>query len=183
MALEFSWAGEAARHVGTVVHELLQRIAQQGVQHWDAQRIASLRPYYGAALLCHGVMNDALDNAIAQVEQSLLRTLDDERGRWILAAGHQESACELALSGVLHERVVRMVIDRTFVDENGTRWVIDYKTGSHEGGDVDAFLDREQVRYQQQLERYAALLRLQDERPICLGLYFPMLQGWRSWEA
>jgi ATP-dependent helicase/nuclease subunit A len=182
-ALEFSWAGETARHVGTVVHELLQRIAQQGGQHWDAQRIASLRPYYGAALLRHGVMSGALDNAIAQVEQSLLQTLDDERGRWILDVGHQESACELALSGVLHDRVVRVVIDRTFVDENGTRWIIDYKTGSHEGSDADAFLDREQLRYQQQLECYAALLRLQDERPIRLGLYFPLLQGWRSWEV
>ena len=40
----------------------------------------------------------------------------------------------------------------------GARWIADYKTSSHEGGDVDAFLDRERVRYEAQLARYAAAL-------------------------
>ncbi len=181
-ALEFSWAGETARHVGTVVHELLQRIAQQGLQYWDERRIVSQRNYYRSALLRLGVMSDEVEAAATRVEQSLRQTLRDERGRWILNERHRDSACELALSGVIEDRVLRVVIDRTFVDENGTRWIIDYKTGGHEGGDVDTFLDSEQLRYQQQLERYAGLIRLQDERPIRLGLYFPLLQAWRTWE-
>jgi hypothetical protein len=42
---------------------------------------------------------------------------------------------------------------------------------------LDAFLDREQERYRGQLERYAAVLRKLDARPIRLGLYFPLLGG------
>ena len=38
-------------------------------------------------------------------------------------------------------------------------------------------------RYRAQLERYAALLRGLDRRPVRLGLYFPLLKGWREWEA
>jgi len=30
-AIEFSWAGETARHIGTVVHRWLQRIANDGL--------------------------------------------------------------------------------------------------------------------------------------------------------
>jgi ATP-dependent exoDNAse (exonuclease V) beta subunit len=75
-----------------------------------------------------------------------------------------------------------MVIDRTFVDDNGTCWIIDYKTGSHRGGSVDEFLDQEQVRYRQQLERYANAMSKMEDRPIRLGLYFPLLGGWREWE-
>ena len=52
------------------------------------------------------------------------------------------------------------------------RWVVDYKTGTHEGGDLEAFLDREQERYRKQLEQYAALMRMLDNRPVKLGLYF-----------
>ena len=44
------------------------------------------------------------------------------------------------------------------------------------------FLDCEQQRYRVQLDRYAALMRRIDERPVKLGLYFPLLKGWREWE-
>ena len=37
---EFVWAGQAAAHVGTVVHRYLQRIAEQGLERWSAQRVA-----------------------------------------------------------------------------------------------------------------------------------------------
>jgi hypothetical protein len=67
------------------------------------------------------------------------------------------------------------------VDDNGVRWIIDYKTSTHEGGGRDAFLDNERGRYHDQLERYAALVRRMDSRPIRLGIYFPLLQGWREW--
>ena len=46
-----------------------------------------------------------------------------------------------------------------------------------------ALTDREQERYRGQLERYAAVLKKLDARPIPLGLYFPLLDGWREWGA
>jgi hypothetical protein len=47
----------------------------------------------------------------------------------------------------------------------------------------EEFLDREQQRYRGQLEKYAAVLKKLDPRPVRLGLYFPLLGGWREWEA
>jgi len=179
--LEFIWTSETARHVGTVVHALLQRIAQQGMQHWDKKRISELRPCYRASLLRHGVMQEEVDAAVERVEKSLLLTLQDQRGRWIVDDQHQDSRCEYAVSGVIYDRVMRVVIDRTFIDADDRRWIIDYKTGSHEGGNVEEFLDSEQERYRNQLQRYAALMRLQDDRQIQLGLYFPLMQAWRAW--
>jgi hypothetical protein len=73
-------------------------------------------------------------------------------------------------------------IDRTFVAE-GRRWIVDFKTSQHEGGDVDAFLRSEMERYAPQLERYARALAETDARPIELGLYFPLLGQLRSWHA
>ena len=48
---------------------------------------------------------------------------------------------------------------------------------------VDTFLDQQQERYREQLEKYGALMELHDDRPMKLGLYFPLLQGWREWEC
>jgi ATP-dependent helicase/nuclease subunit A len=179
-ALEFSWAGETARHVGTVVHRWLQRIAEDGAEGWDEQRIKALIPAIRAALAAKGVGDTELDDAVARASRALINCVADERGRWIL--GHQAQArSEWRLTGVSGGRLAGIVIDRSFVDAGGERWIIDYKTSVHEGADVEAFLDNEFERYRGQLERYARMLHSGGEQRIRLGLYFPLLGGWREW--
>ena len=68
------------------------------------------------------------------------------------------------------------VIDRLFLDSNGTRWVVDYKTSRHVGADSEGFLDQEQKCYSAQLDAYAAALGGASR-----GLYFPLHAGWREW--
>ena len=131
------------------------------------------------ALCAEGLNGEKLDEAVTRVASALQNAMSDDRGCWILS-GHQDDAWESALSTVVEGRVRHFVLDRTFVD-GPTRWIIDYKTGTHEGGGRDAFLDNEQVRYSAQLEEYARAMQHIDPRPIHLGLYFPLLQGWREW--
>jgi hypothetical protein len=57
----------------------------------------------------------------------------------------------------------------------GTRWIIDYKTSSHTGGDLLGFLDNEASRYREQLLRYKAAMAMNESRPIKTALYFPLL--------
>ncbi len=178
--IEFSWVGETARHVGSVVHRWLQRIAGDGLGGWDAARIRALRKTFSDELVASGLSADAVGAASGRVADTLERTLADARGRWLLGP-HDDAQSEVQLTGVTEDGVVNIVMDRTFVDEHGTRWIVDYKTGVHEGGDMESFLDRERERYRAQLERYAALMRGLDRRPIRLGLYFPLLGGWREW--
>jgi ATP-dependent exoDNAse (exonuclease V) beta subunit len=180
-AVEFEWASETIRHVGTVVHRVLQHIAREGMERWGVERLQRMQPVFARLLAELGVPEAQRAEAVARVERALARTLDDARGRWLLDAAHAEARSELALSGVLDGDIVNVVLDRTFVDENGTRWIADYKTSAHEGGGLDEFLDREQDRYRLQLERYARLMARLDPRPIRLGLYFPLLGGWREW--
>jgi len=79
--------------------------------------------------------------ASQQVEEALLNMIKDERGQWLLSAEHQQQHNEYELTGVYTGKVISIKIDRTFVDQDGTRWIIDYKTSRHEEEDVDAFLD------------------------------------------
>lgn len=179
--IEFGWAGETARHVGTVVHRLLQHIGTMGIDHVEADDLRRFEQVGRKMLARLGVPEARLKVALEEIGAALQAALEDERGRWILSAQHEKASCELALSSKRDGRIDHMVIDRTFVDEHGTRWIIDYKTGAHTGGGVDEFLDREQERYRQQLERYAGIMSKMEERPIRLGLYFPLLGGWREW--
>lgn len=178
--VEFSWASETAKHVGTVVHRNLQAIVRDGLPRWNVERVEAKRAVYRRDLARLGVPESEMQNAVVRVVEALTAVLTDQRGRWVLGP-HEQAESELRLTGVLDDEIVSVAIDRTFVDEAGTRWIVDYKTGVHEGGDVEGFLDREQQRYRVQLERYAALMRAMDARPIRLGLYFPLLGGWREW--
>ena len=168
----FDWASELQRRVGTVVHRMLQQLYAPDRLHFghDTLRVA---------LRQEGLDGRKLDEALSRAESALKNIVGDDRGRWILSR-HQDDQREYALSAVVQGRVRRHVLDRTFV-AGGTRWIIDYKTGTHSGGSPEDFLDNEQARYRTQLESYGSLIRSMDSRPIRLGLYFPMLQGWREW--
>ena len=193
-AIEFDWAGFEARHIGTVVHRSLQTIADLGLEPWSTANLVmsgegSGRPRPTAARLARwraelalmGVGAEALDTACKRVADAVLGALDDQRGRWILWGGHAEAVTEFGLTAVLGGKLRRVVIDRSFIDAEGIRWIIDYKTSAHEGGAMATFLDQEQQRYAAQLHTYAHFFARLDPRPIRLGLYFPLLKGWRTW--
>ena len=68
------------------------------------------------------------------------------------------------------------VVDRIFRTAEGARWIVDYKTSRHEGTGLEEFLDEERRRYEAQLNTYAGGFEVER-----LGLYFPLLRGWREW--
>lgn len=192
-SLTFSWAGRTARDIGTVVHQQLQLLAGSA-DSFDDVNLASLTDIARTQLQNMGVQKESLPEAIDTVQQAVRNTLDDERGRWVLT-NHPEARSEWALSvvedvgvqssgdmGVWDREVRQVVIDRTFVDGEGTRWIVDFKTGSHQGGQLETFLDNEQKRYAPQLNRYADIISRMDGRPIRVGLYFPLLKAWREWQ-
>jgi ATP-dependent exoDNAse (exonuclease V) beta subunit len=179
-AVEFDWASETARHVGTVVHRELQRIARDG-DDVDTVSLSRLRNRWRDEFAELGVPATMRALAVERVERALARTRQDERGRWLLDHRHRDSTTELALTGRLGGEIVRVAIDRSFVDASGVRWIVDYKTSRHEGAGLEAFLDSEQDRYRPQLERYAFLMRRRAPEPVRLGLYFPLLSAWREW--
>ena len=170
----FEWVSDRLRQAGTVVHGFLQRMVPGAPRLPEETAIR-------AALRHAGVSPHELDSASKRVAQALRKTMASEKGRWILAA-HGEVRTEYALTARVDGEIVRGLIDRTFVDESGVRWVIDFKTSTHEGANLDAFLDEEQRRYRDQMERYARILRPLG-RPVRLGLYFPLLDAWREWSA
>jgi ATP-dependent exoDNAse (exonuclease V) beta subunit len=80
--------------------------------------------------------------------------------------------------------LIRATIDRTFLDEDGVRWIVDYKTSSPgEGRESDHFVRQELERYQGQLKIYRGLVaQLYPDVQIRTALYFPLFDGWAELE-
>lgn len=174
---EYSWVGQSARAVGTIVHAELQRLADRDGE--QALLAIGARSYSGW-LAELGVAEAERESARARVIEALQRTLADPRGRWLLGSGHRLSASEYRLSGLVDGRVVNVIFDRMLIDQEGVRWIIDYKTSTHEGGAISTFLEQEMERYRPQLERYALLAAQLGSEPVRTALYFPLLGEFRE---
>jgi len=171
----FTLTEAAPRQIGIVIHAILQRLCEAGSALWHTHTEAWIRQM----LIQTGLPPAALDSAIVKVRQAIDRLLNDERGRWIVHP-HEDAAAELAVTTLIDEKPVSLVIDRTFVDTDGSRWIIDFKTSAPESGDIEQFLKEEEVRYQKQLFLYRQAMMGLDKRPIRMGLYFPQIPAFRE---
>lgn len=169
--VEFYWVGTEARIAGTLAHrwlELLVSTDGESVGASERRRI-TLR-----WLREMGIANTAADRIAERVQDAVEGTLADARGRWLLEGpGH----AELGLSGIHDGVVTSIVLDRVRIDDDGAHWIVDYKTSTHEGGNLQGFLDAEVERYTPQLQKYAEIYGAWAGVPPRCALYFPLLQA------
>jgi len=178
---EYVWAGAEAAPVGNAVHAALQCVAETGIENWDAENTGRVMAQMCRMLISDGLSGDMLEAASIRCADGLQSVLNSHKGRWMLSNKHQDAHSEWALSTEYGNRLSHNIIDRSFIDEQGIRWIIDYKTASHEGGDLDRFLTDEEARHAPQLQRYAKILNaLEPNREIRTALYFPMLDAWKE---
>jgi ATP-dependent exoDNAse (exonuclease V) beta subunit len=172
--VEFRWAGEDARLTGNLVHRLLQLVAELGPDNWESRGgMAARENWCRRQLHALGVQGEKAGGIIDQAARAVDRCLSSECGRWIVAP-HEHARSEYAVTAVVDGRLRSLAVDRTFVD-GGVRWIIDYKTSTHTGGNLEGFLANEADRYREQLERYRAAFAVAETRPINTALYFPLL--------
>jgi len=170
--VEFYWVGTEARIAGTIVHRWLHVFAENRASP-DPHLLADYRPVTRRWLKEMGVGDIMIEGIIERVEVALKSTLTDAKGNWVISGdGH----AELALTGVYEGKIESVVLDRVRVDNNGAHWIIDYKTSSHEGGNLAGFLRAETERYRPQLKKYATIYAAYAGTDVCCALYFPLLQ-------
>ena len=134
-----------------------------------------------------GLPVTVVERAAATVERALRNLLGSREGRWLRMPHHgaiSEAACrsQPGAGGVR--------LDRSFfagssplAAGNDTLWIVDFKTGDRDKGDVEAFLREERARYSGQLSAYAEV-RLRDlppGTPVILALYYPLMDRLEWW--
>lgn len=166
--------------IGTITHKILQQISQLGIEWWQDKNEKEHHDYLTFHLTQLGILPADLDTTASRIQLAIQNTLQDERGLWILK-NHLEAKSEFAVNALIEGNIERLVIDRTFIDESGLRWIIDYKTTTFTSHDLDLFLANEQQKYLEKMIKYHEALRMMDDRPTRLGLYFPALPAWKEW--
>ncbi len=183
-AIDIRFTIEPERHLGTLIHEVLEQIANEGLEAWNAQKILQSGAYWKMRLHALGIPDADLPASVDQVKIAIQNTIQDPRGRWILSSAHKQAYSELALSAHMNNEMVHVIIDRTFIDEQNRLWIIDYKTANSKSNTPSLeFLTTQKKQYELQLKHYARIMQMEHhQRPILLGLYFPLCRGWLEWE-
>lgn len=177
----FKLAESKSQLIGTITHRILQLLSLHGKDWWQAKSALAQFDYISRQLKQQGMLMADLEEGAQLAQQAITQTLNDKRGQWILEK-HQEAQSEFALSACIDGKIENLVIDRTFIDEAGVRWIIDYKTSTLSHHDVEKFLAKEQKKYVEQMRKYHQAMKLTENRPIRLGLYFPAVPAWKEWE-
>ncbi len=170
--VEFYWVGTGARIAGTIVHRWLHAMVE-GRAATSAEAILERKPVTHRWLKEMGVGDEMIGDIEERVETALRSILVDEKGRWLL---NGKGRAELGLTGLHDGKIESVSLDRVRIDSDGTHWIIDYKTSTHEGGNLDAFLQAESDRYTPQLRKYKAIYDACTGSDARCALYFPLLQ-------
>ena len=170
-------------YLGIVVHEILERISIEGIDEWPIEKVMALKPNWERRLEQLGTLTQYLDHYSNLMTHAITNIVNDPRGKWILSTHHREARSEYALTTIQDDIPVKFIIDRTFIDENNIRWIIDYKISVPKDEPIEKFLLSEKECYENQLQQYANLFTTMENRLIKLGLYFPLCCGWYEWET
>jgi ATP-dependent helicase/nuclease subunit A len=174
VAADHPFANRTARHRGTFWHRVLRRLALDGLQQWNAERLARQQQFWLAQARQLGLVDAEAQALVKAVVQSVAQLRANQQALWIFDNSHPESQCEYAV--VSQGGRQKLIVDRTFIHE-GTRWIIDFKTSEPETGQsLAAFLKQEREAYRPQLESYANAFARMEDLPQSLALYFPALQ-------
>lgn len=176
----FQLYDHSPRIIGTVTHRVFQVISQHSIDWWQHQTSDARFAFFKRQLEQAGIAPKKVNDAATDVSNIIERALQDERGRWILAA-HAEARSEYQLTIQHTDGCENIIIDRTFIDANGIRWIIDYKTAVNQDDQLDLFLQKQKQQYAPQLEKYQLALKAIDSKPIKSGLYFPAIPAWCEW--
>ncbi|MDO8962266.1 MAG: UvrD-helicase domain-containing protein [Methylophilus sp.] len=157
---------------GTLTHLYLELISRTGLAQWTAQRLLECKPAMHNWLQQQGHMHAISLHAADDVIHLLQTTLNSTDGQWVLKARPMATS-ELAMETASDTQVSKKIIDRTFV-ENGTRWIVDYKTTTISVEADETMLKLFAEQFRAQLEGYAQLFA-NERLPIQKAILFVSL--------
>jgi ATP-dependent exoDNAse (exonuclease V) beta subunit len=159
--------------LGTLIHEAFETIVTEGIGIELDSFFHSSRKYWQLKIRHFCENSSAIDDHINFIEKSIRDSVLDSNYGWIFDPNLEGSQCELQLTKKYRQASFSYVVDRTFIDNKGVRWIIDYKSSVLPRKlSVNAFIEQQSNLYRSQLEQYLDLFNQLEQRPIKLALFF-----------
>lgn len=169
------------KQTGEILHYCLMLASQGKLDLGNNKQLEKLEAVWRRQL---GPLTENLEQAINTVHKQLQACQQHEKFSWLVHETHQDQASELALSDYARGSRRDYIIDRTFIDNSGTRWIIDYKSSNPAPDEsMAAFIARQEQLHSEQLDKYARLFAEMENLPQRKALFFTALPCFHELDA
>lgn len=179
-SIDIQWqechGADLPRHAGTLVHQILQTIGEQGLEFWLRRDLSQCQSAWQSRLLSFGLTPNQASEAVSLVTECVRRALQSDDFLWLLAG---RCEFEYPLGYANGTGIAQNVID-VLRTEGPQAWVVDYKTSSPEPGqDAGQFVQAQVQQYQEIMAHYCKVVSQLGYSDVRGALFFPMLGHWQ----
>lgn len=163
-----------ASAIGILIHSSLESYTVSNEKNLWLEKLSSQRNFWRLYLRQHLDNEAELDAILDDVQTTIKSNTSNKDLAWIFDEKGIEAQSELAITNQ-HNRLY--IIDRTLIDKDGVRWIIDFKTGSSNASQSsEAFIQTMKERYKSQLVNYGNLFTQLESRKTKLALYLTSIE-------
>lgn len=169
------WQDPSPRHIGTLVHRILQHNSLEQLQSMKANQFTAEEKRWRVQLRQLGVPQAQLQPSLTSIRSALIKIITDQQNHWLFRRDLPEYHTEFSVSESTNKGSKHWIIDLLINDGRNT-WIIDYKTSQpNPQEDTEVFILRELEAYRDTLLQYQHAVSKLGYQNIRSALYFPML--------
>ncbi len=158
--------------IGDLIHEFLESYVHSKNKKLFLRERERFIGYWKLKLENFSETTDELNKSLCFIEETIKKTTSNEDLKWIFDNSITDSRSEFSISAIQNGQPKTYIIDRTFIDKENIRWIIDYKTGNPDTQNETEFVERQSKIHAPQLNQYKALFNKLESRKIKTALLF-----------
>ena len=167
---------EPATTIGTLIHQALEQLVKTPESFTNPAAREHRQNFWRMRLQPLIAEPGDLDEAIDFIETTLTTCQQSSESAWLFDRKLQDSQAELAISKLVSGHLYQFVLDRTFIDHEGVRWIVDYKTAVPDSSlTIEEFVDQQCQLHAGQLATYRQLFEEMESRPVRTALLLTSL--------
>lgn len=164
------------RHTGTLVHQILQTIGEQGIDAWRVRDLQECVLPWQSRLVAMGLTPAQAAQQVPFVLRCVQQALSNKHFLWMLSGSCE---FEYAVSCRKGNGVQNIIID-VLRTEQQRAWVVDYKTSiPEEGQNMEDFLGEQIQQYRDTIAHYCSVVAQLGFADVQGALFFPLLGHWQ----
>jgi ATP-dependent exoDNAse (exonuclease V) beta subunit len=165
--------------VGTLLHEFFEHHTTEKSALPLKLRIEKTKGYWRRSLQKETIDTTMIDKTIRLMKELTIQTLTGKNA-WIFDSSFKDSSNELEIStreeSFSSKNLLWVerdyIVDRSFIDKNEERWIIDYKTSiKPDDQSEESFIANLRTSHSPQLQKYASLFSDLEDRPIKKAIF------------